>query len=71
MDETDRHDMPAEMCLKEQQDVELKHCRSANKVTGLPKQREKWGKFGSVDMVSWKKNKSGLIVIAAANLCSD
>lgn len=43
MDETDRHDMPAEMWLKEQQDVEVKHCRSANKATGLRKQREKWG----------------------------
>ena len=43
MDETDRHDVPAETWLKEQQDVELKHCQSANKATGLPEQREKWG----------------------------
>lgn len=55
MDETDRHDMPAEMWLKEQQDVEVKHCRSANKATGLPKQRE-WGNL-AVNTVSWNKHK--------------
>lgn len=43
MEETDRHEMPAEMWLKEQQDAEVKHCGSANKATGLAKQREEWG----------------------------
>lgn len=71
-DETDRHGMPAEMWLKEQQEVEVKHRRSANKATGLAKQREEWGNLSqSMWFLMEQTQTSGSIVIAAVNLCSD
>lgn len=61
--------MPAEMWLNEQQEVEVKHCRSANKATGLAKQRETWGNFSQSMQRSWTQTQtSGSIVIAAVNL---
>lgn len=64
--------MPAEMWLKEQQEVEVKHRRSANKATGLAKQREEWGNLSqSMWFLMEQTQTSGSIVIAAVNLCSD